>query len=295
MADSEAEIRQVFADAGTDGWLHACEVDGDGEVSVGADEPVVLASVFKVPVLVELMRQVDDGRVELSERIRVPAARRTMGPTGLSVFADDVELSLRDLATSMMTVSDNTATDVIMERLGGAEVVNATLQELGCGETHIVGDCEQLLSELVAGLGLTDEYNEWRELPVEQLRACAQLQPAGSSRSTPRAMTRLLGMIWRDEAASPHGCAAMRQIMGMQVWPHRLTSGFPDAAAVSGKTGTLPGIRNEAGVVEWEGGRYAVAVFTVGHSFDSRQPAIDAAIGLGARRAVDHLKSFKRS
>ena len=106
-------------------------------------------------------------------------------------------------------------------------------------------------------------------------------------------MTSLLGLIWRDEAAAPDNCAEMRRIMSLQVWPHRLTSGFPDGVAVSAKTGTLPGIRNEAGVVQTaDGRRFAVAVFTRARSFEYRRPAIDAAIGTGARLAIDHLQAL---
>ncbi|MYZ41175.1 serine hydrolase, partial [Streptomyces sp. SID4917] len=74
---------------------------------------------------------------------------------------------------------------------------------------------------------------------------------------------RLLGLVWRDEAAPAAACADVRRWLEFQVWPHRLRSGFPDGVKVSGKTGTLPSVRNEIGVVEYpDGGRYAVAVFT---------------------------------
>lgn len=65
-------------------------------------------------------------------------------------------------------------------------------------------------------------------------------------------------------ATAPESCAAVRRLMRLQVWPHRLASGFPDDGwGVAGKTGTLPGIRNEIGVVEPpDGSRVAVAVLT---------------------------------
>ena len=67
-------------------------------------------------------------------------------------------------------------------------------------------------------------------------------------------------------------------LLGLQVWPHRLASGFPsDVIHVSGKTGTWPGIRNEVGVVEYaDGGRYAVAVFTSTERQAATAPEIDA-------------------
>lgn len=90
------------------------------ELAWRPDEPVVTASVFKVAVLVELHRQAAAGRVDLSTRVRVTDADRVFGPTGLSVFADDAELSLRDLATLMVSVSDNTATDLVLRAVGSS-------------------------------------------------------------------------------------------------------------------------------------------------------------------------------
>ena len=284
------EVAKVMRAAGADVFLHARDVDDGREAGIEADAPVVLASVFKIPVLVELGRQVDAGSIETTDRIVVPASRRTDGPTGLSVMLDDAELSVRDLAFWMMSVSDNTATDVLMERLGGAARINATMKELGFAQTELLGDCEFLLADVVAQLGLTGDVSSWLEVDEEVLRACPALQPAGTNRSTPREMTALLAGIWRDEVASPESCADMRRIMSLQVWPHRITSGFGDGVAIAAKTGTLPGIRNEAGVVTTpDGRRTAVAVFTRSHGFAGRQPPVDAAIGTAARLAVDAL------
>jgi beta-lactamase class A len=99
-------------------------------------------------------------------------------------------------------------------------------------------------------------------------------------------------MIWRDEAAAPDSCAAIRRLLALQVWPHRLASGFPyDDVLVAGKTGTLPTVRNEIGVVEYpDGGRYAVAVFTRSASTALTHPRADATIGTAARLAIEYLR-----
>ena len=84
----------------------------------------------------------------------------------------------------------------------------------------------------------------------------------------------------------------MRRVLALQVWPHRLASGFPsDDVRVSGKTATLPTMRHEIGVVEYpDGGRYAVAVLTQTGSPAPTQPRADAAIGAVGRRAVELLR-----
>ena len=110
----------------------------------------------------------------------------------------------------------------------------------------------------------------------------------------PREVTTLLDAIWTDRAAGPTACEQVRVIMADQIWPHRLTSGFDAEVRIAAKTGTLPAVRNEAGVLTYpDGHRYAVAVFTHAESLAERQPAVDTAIGRTARLAVDHLRSLE--
>lgn len=290
-------LEDTFVQAGAQGFLHAIALDGDQEVAYHADAPVVLASVFKIPVLLELARQAAAGRLDLSERVRVGTDARTEGPTGISVMLDEIELSLRDLAFLMMSVSDNAATDVLVRRLG-VDAINGMLRALGCGRTVIEGDCQYLIDTVHEDLGIpaTADLDAMPGgLDPARIAACRALRPEVTNRSTPSDMTRLLALVWRDEAGPASACAEVRRILALQVWPHRLTSGFPDdEVTTSCKTGTLPMARNEVGVVEYpDGGRYAVAVFTRTPSAAFQQPWLDAAIGKAARLAVTFLRESR--
>ncbi|GLY78695.1 serine hydrolase [Actinoallomurus iriomotensis] len=290
--DVHARIEAAFRDAGVTGFLHATDIDTGRQVAVHADEPVVLASVFKVPLLVAFHRQAAEGLLDPTEPVTLPPGDRTTGPTGVSVLLDEVRMSLRDLACFMITVSDNTAADVVLDRVG-LEAVNATAADLGLPGTAVDGSGRDLLDSLFTDARASTFGEVWARLDepgmLDRLRA---LDPLRTSHSTPRDMTRLLGLIWRDEAAPPAECAAMRRLLGLQVWPHRLSSGFPyDDVVVSGKTGTLLTIRNEIGVVEYpDGGRYAVAVFTRSLLPIAVLPQADAVIGTAARLAVEWLR-----
>ncbi|GAA3224318.1 serine hydrolase [Actinocorallia longicatena] len=286
-------IEAAFRAAGVTGRLHAVDLDGGREVAFGADEPVVLASVFKVPLLVAFHRAAAAGRIDPAGRVRLRPGDRVPGPTGTSVLLDDVEMSLRDLTCLMITVSDNTAADAVLARVG-VDAVNAAAAELGLPGTRIVGTARDLHDSLLADSGAADYTELWTKLGEPGvLDGLSALDPARSGRSTPREMTRLLSMIWRDEAAPAAECAAMRRLFSLQVWPHRLASGFPyDDVLVSGKTGTLPTLRNEIGVVEYpDGTRYALAVFTRSPHPTAVHPKADAAIGTAARLAVHHLRT----
>ncbi|GAA2605273.1 serine hydrolase [Actinomadura fulvescens] len=292
LPEATERIEAAFRSAGVTGFLHAADLDTGREIGVRADEPVVLASVFKVPLLVTFHRRAAAGLLDPREPVTLRPEDRGDGPTGISVLLDEVRMSLRDLACLMITVSDNTAADTIMDRVGVA-TVNAAVADLGLVRTHIAGNGTDLFESMLQDGGVESLGELWGLLDEPgMLGRLRVLDPLTTSHSTPREMARLMGLIWRDEAAPPDECAQMRRLFGLQVWPHRLSSGFPyDDVRVSGKTGTLPTIRNEIGVVEYpDGGRYAVAVFTRSLLPIAVLPQADAVIGTSARLAVEALR-----
>lgn len=290
--DVISAVRLASEQVGADVFAHAIDVDGGDQIGVRVDDPVVTASVFKVPVLTEYVRQVSSGELDPSRRLLISAAHVTPGDTGLSVFCDDADWSLRDVATSMITVSDNAATDILID-LVGLERVNATMAELGLPGTVLLGDCSTLFATMVAEYGASgiDEVDRLMHAHPDRIPALTVSIPEQTNRSTARECTALLRLLWTDAAADADACAEARRILGLQVWSHRLGSGFPsDDVKISGKTGTLGVVRNEVGVVELpDGRRYAVAVFLRTHRFGYRQPAADALIGQVARMLVDQL------
>ncbi|MEU3623719.1 serine hydrolase [Amycolatopsis coloradensis] len=289
------EIEAVFAGAGARGFVHAREVGvSDGpEVGVGADDQVVLASVFKIPVAVAFAREVAAGRLDETDRTRV-TARYRIGGIGTAGCADDVEMSWRDLAHFMLTMSDNAATDLIYHRVGQA-AVDQVLADLGLARTRLVGCCEDLFASVLSDLGAKPDDDLEAVLAgasEEQLWKLSVVDPERTTSLTPREITTLLDAIWTDRAGDPAACERVRTIMAQQIWPHRMSSGFPAGVTIAAKTGTLPAVRNEAGVVtDVDGRRYAVAVFTRAESLADRQPAVDSAIGEAARLAVAHLRA----
>jgi beta-lactamase class A len=290
----EERLRAVFAGAGAEGVLHAVDIDGPGEAGYGADEPVVVASVFKVLLVLEFARQSAAGQLDPRERVRVTSERR-LGGWGTGGCLDDVELSLRDLAHFAMAVSDNTAADLLMERVG-PDTVAMLAKELGLVDTRIVGGPRQVLESMLDEVGARDEREfaaVFPTLSAADVRGLGVYDPARTNASTPREMTRLLRMVWRDEAGPPEACAQVRDLMGRQVFRHRLAAGFGDGVRVAAKTGTLPGLHNEVGVAEYpDGGRYAVAVFARTPALQANHTETDVAIGAAARTAVDLLRGL---
>ncbi|WP_159701685.1 serine hydrolase [Arthrobacter sp. 18067] len=296
MSLGSGQLAEIFASAGATGSVHAREigvVDGP-EVSLNPDGPVVLASVFKVPFAVAYSREVSAGRLEETDRTTV-TSRYRVGGLGTAGCADDVEMSWRDLAKFMMTMSDNAATDVLFHRIGQA-AVDAVLDDLNLKHTRIVGCGEDMDVQMAADLGVDPGTGPDVEAMLgaatpEQIWSMGILDPARTPSSTPRDIVTLLDAIWTDTAGSPEVCERVRSMMAQQIWRHRMATGFDGNIVVAGKTGTLPAIRNEVGVVTYPDDRqYAVAVFTKADTLANPQPAIDASIGKAARLAVDLLR-----
>jgi beta-lactamase class A len=194
-----------------------------------------------------------------------------------------------------MSVSDNAATNIIYERVG-RPAIDAVLDDLGLHRTVVRGDMTYGVGTVVAELGLTDGTDLDAQLAQADeavVWALSLIDPGRANASTPREIGDLLEAIWTDRAGPPDACALVRSLMSHQVTAHRLASGFPaNDVVVAGKTGTLPAVRNEAGVISYpDGRRFVAAIFTRAETLTDRQPAIDTAIGSAAALAVEHLRS----
>ncbi len=256
-------------------------------VEVLADEPFPLASVFKLGILVELFRRVDAGRMRLD-------ARWTVRPEDISP-EDDILIALdpglrptvRDLATLMIIVSDNTATDILFKHLG-LRTINATLRVLGLRATDIFclnrewyllllgyspryrGTDLRTLRRRWESLDSEGRFAEmewlWRQrrgvTKEEMLRRVRAQERSGITRTRPwrlweestdnhgsaRDVASLLDLIARRRAASAASCAEMIRILDLQQY-HRLSLGLPDGTRVANKTGSISGVRNDAAIV----------------------------------------------
>ncbi|WP_406508273.1 serine hydrolase [Streptomyces sp. NBC_00212] len=284
-----SRITAAFTDAGITGSLCATDIDTGADITLAADTPVSTASVHKLCLVATLYREAAAGRIDPTTPLDIPAGGRAPGPTGLAVMRDAARLSLRDLASLAIAVSDNAAADLLWDHLG-LDTVNATMNALGLTRTIAVHNQAGLYATMVTDTGRSGPAALVDPAAVARLTV---LDPTRTNRSTPREICALLAAVWRDELCQEPWADELRAILGVQAWSHRLASGFPfDDVHVSGKTGTLPTLRHEAGVVEYpDGGRYAVAVFTRAASTAATLPAADAAIGRAARIAVDALRA----
>ena len=227
------------------------------------------ASVFKIPVIVEFFRQVDAGKISLQQQILLSDRHKVPGSGILKELSEGMQVSYKDLLSLMMIVSDNTATDLVAE-IVGFENINTAMTNLGLKNTQVTKYCRQILFDLVGINNL-----EIEEMTLDVFKEAAENNDyAGSwslgvednDVSTPDEMTRLLELIATGKAASKESCQAILDIMAKcQTGIYRIPKYLPQKKVqLQRKTGSLPGIRNDVGVVTIKetGERYALTCFT---------------------------------
>ena len=302
------DFTRLFDEAGCIGSLHAVRLSDGTEVSYDADRPHVLASVVKVPIGLEFYAQVDAGRVDPMEPIALDPAHRTPGPVGISQFEDTVTMSLRDLSYLMLTISDNAAADAVTAAVGIA-AVNNRLIAIGCRETVVVQSLKAVLNGVASDMG----HRNYHELVAaqngemgpaaqalatdpERIDRCRALDPAQTSRTTARDMTRLLAAVWGGTAASPRACATLRRVMSQQV-NRRLAGVVPNGGTLEAKSGGLfRRVFNEIALITDPGGEaYSVAVLTRTYRSDISRATTGAAMAVAVAEALELLRIESKS
>jgi beta-lactamase class A len=292
----EGAIRAADAHMGVS-MLH---LERGDEINLHADESFPMASVLKIPVLVEAARQMDAGKFTLDDRWQLTVAEKNLGSGVLTFFDDGLLPTVRDLLTLMIIISDNTATDMIINRLGKEQIVNS-MRQLGLQNVHLPLTIRQIFETILPSADPTqDPYS----VALENKDYTPPPGAAGYSKgpennvSTPRDMTRLLELIYRGRAASREGTDEMLRILLKQTLNDRLPRFLPPGTRVAHKTGTLSGFRNDAGILYVDDQQHvAVTVFS---EWDSdavkgdpiaerqRQYDIDSAFGHIGRAIFDY-------
>ena len=204
------------------------------EVLVDADRSMPTASTFKVPVMIEVFRQDAAGALSLDETLEYTEDARRLGSGVMRDLSLGTSWSIRDLVMLMVIVSDNTATRMLLERIGGYEAVNAAMQALGFPSYVLHGP-------------------EARE----RLEA-AGLNNRGLAECTPRDLMRMMERIARGEMVNTEASAGMRHVLGRQHYLNQASrylgrdqySGDEPApvAWVGSKSGMMAGMRADTGI-----------------------------------------------
>jgi beta-lactamase class A len=244
-------IAQMRERDGLDVGFCAIHLASNERIEFNAHEFFPTASVFKVPLVVEVYRQVDAGRLSLSQRAPLADSQKTL-PSGVLVALEEgLSLTVRDLVVLMTIVSDNVATKMLLD-LVGIEAINATMDRLELPGINIAIDVHQMFLH-AWGLPLDRHVGvaELRETARTKAMDYGSLTFARDRRNTVATaadMTRLMAMIARNEAASGAACSDMISILLQQQYADRVPRYLP-SGAVANKTGSMRGLRNDCGLM----------------------------------------------
>jgi beta-lactamase class A len=256
----EANISDV--DHGLDGVLGVAILDlsSGQKFLLHSDDVFPQASSIKVAVLAELYRQAQAGKLKLTDLYTVQATDLVPDSTIMGGLTPGVtRITLRDLATMMIAVSDNSATNVLIDRVG-MENVNALMDSLGLAHTRL----RRKMMDLKAA-------SEGRE-----------------NISTPAEMMTLLEDLYRGKVLNKEMTA---DFFVMLSTPKNsfIPRDLPEGLKIANKPGELEGVRNDSGVVFVENRPYVICVMTTYlHRERDGEEAI-AKISAAAYRMFDRL------
>jgi beta-lactamase class A len=231
-AEARAAIERLIRASGADVAVAFRTLDGRDELLIQPDVAFHAASTMKVAVMIELFRQARAGRLRLDDRVPVVNAFHSIVDGSLYTLdtSDDSDaavyahiggdMSYRELCDAMITVSSNFAANLLIERVGAANVRN-TVGRL---------DADGML--VLRG--------------VEDQKA---FDKGMNNETTARALMVLLGRIARGQAVSATADGEMAAILKRQKFHDAIPAGLPEGTVVAHKTGNITKIHHDAAIV----------------------------------------------
>lgn len=238
----DEKVKAAIADFKGKVWMHAKNLDTGKEYSYRGDEQVRTASTIKLAIMAETFRQVAQGKVKWDDPIELTKEKKQGGSGILFEFSDGTKIDLKTALHLMIVVSDNTATNLVLDKIT-SDSVNDFMGQLGLKDT--------LSMRKIGGGG---DSKAWLSDPQNRL--------FGLGRSSPRDMVRLLEMMERGEIVSKEASAEMIAILRRQQLKDGIGRGQSDTTPVASKSGALDRLRADVGIVYTRRGRIAMAITT---------------------------------
>lgn len=208
--------------------IFIADISSKSFVNVAGTNSVSAASTIKLPILVAFFQEVDAGKASLKEILKTSKENIGGGSGYMQYQPVGTQHTALKTATKMITISDNTATNMLMERLGGAKELNQRFTEWGLTHTRI----RNLLPDLT-----------------------------GTNTTTPEDLSNLLLKLDRGELVSPESRDRILEIMQQTERNTLLPQGIEPEATIAHKTGDIKSVLGDSGLISLPSGkRYIVSV-----------------------------------
>ncbi|MEB3281341.1 MAG: serine hydrolase [Lyngbya sp.] len=213
------------------------DLDTGGYVDLNSESALPAASTIKVPILVAFFQAVDEGKISLDELLTMEDEHIAGGSGDMQYQPSGTEYTALETATKMIVISDNTATNMLIERLGGAEFLNQKFLDWGLKNTVI----RDLLPDL-----------------------------RGTNKTTARDLVNLLTQLNQGGLVSMKSRDRIFRIMEKTENDTLLPSGLGRGAVIAHKTGNLKSVSADVGLIDLPNGkRYLLAVIVERNDEDS--------------------------
>jgi beta-lactamase class A len=247
-----ASIERITRSLNATWAVHVKCLETGEEVALNASQQMEAMSVIKIPIMVETFRQIEAGKFSLTDRVKLRDEDKRPGTGVIRSLDAGVELTVKDLITMMIIVSDNTATDLLFEKVGG-DSVNKLMAEYGLTQTRAIAPGSVWFAALRAAKSPAEFHREGKH-------------PYGLSSA--HDMGLLLERIKTGKAVSKAASDQMMGILRGQLYTTRLPK-YVTGFRVAHKTGDfLPYVGNDVGVFESARRNVIVCVFTANHFGD---------------------------
>jgi beta-lactamase class A len=268
QASVERTTRSINATWG----IYVKSIETGEEIAVGADRQMETMSTIKIPLMIEVLEQVKRWKFKLTDTYTFVPTDSQPGTGTIQRLDPGAVMTIKDLVTLMIVVSDNTATEVLYRMVGGPEAVNRRMEALGLTKTRAISVPSKWFAALRAAPSTEDFYRDGKN-------------PFGLS--TPREMGRLLEMMERGTLVDKSSSDLMLQIMRGQVYRTRIPR-YVSGYRIPHKTGDfLPYVGDDVGVLEAPENTVVISIFTANH-FGSNE-ILENAIGVIARDVADYF------
>jgi beta-lactamase class A len=243
----EKAIRERIAQLPATVSMYAKDLETGATVGIRETEPVRTASTIKVPIMMAVFDAVARGQAKFDERLTITSQEK-VGGTGVlgTEFSDGVQLPLSDVMHLMIVLSDNTATNMILERFT-ADAVNTYLDRIGIKTTRSM--------RKILGRGAPQGISAAGKLPENA--------KYGIGKSTPLDMATMLERIERGEIVSAEASKEMIAVLKRNQDNTGIARRL-DGVAVAHKTGALDALRADVGIVYVKPGPIVMAIYVDG-------------------------------
>jgi beta-lactamase class A len=210
------------------------------------DSPFESASVIKIAIITEAMTQVRDGKISLSDRWTLTEEKKADGSGTLLILDAGLNPTWSDLITLMIGPSDNTATNAWIERLG-IDAINTRMSEIGLSRVH-------LFATIPALSHAHDDPSPWKGFRLGSV--------------TPHDLAEWMGRVARGELIDADNSRKIFEYLDKDPTRQRIARRFPSEMLWAGKSGSMRGVRNDAGILRTKKGRFVLVVLTDGSTAD---------------------------